>query len=181
MSLRFGIVSEMNFETGLARVEFKEDGIVSQFLPVLVPNTKDVKFKLPVSIGEQVACLMDEHAERGVILGAVYSKADTPNSDFSSMDPQSYGVTFPNGVYIEVKPNGLIDISSPNLIYIRSNQSIEMLANVHIVGDLTIDNDVFATNMQAAGEVSAAGGTINLTTHTHIGNLGSPTGPALPG
>ena len=181
MNLRFGIVSEMNFDTGLARVEFQEDGIVSQFLPVLVPNTNESSFKLPMSIGEHVACVMDERSERGVILGAIYSKAKMP---FQTTDPKSYGVKFADGTTIEKTPDGKLFILTNSDIQIESSSNvIKLTGNVEVFGNLTVSQDIESTtgNIQAAVDVKAAAGTIKLTTHTHIGNLGAPTGPALPG
>ena len=76
--LRYGTVSEKDSGGGKLRVEFGEDGIVSDWLPMVVPaGAKNSFFALP-DVGEQVACIMDAHAENGVVLGAIYSAEVQP-------------------------------------------------------------------------------------------------------
>jgi len=76
--LKFGIVSNINEKQATARVQFSDnDGIPSYWLPVLQAKTLKDKFYILPDIGEQVVCLMDENLEDGVILGAIYSEADT--------------------------------------------------------------------------------------------------------
>jgi phage baseplate assembly protein gpV len=51
--------------------------MLSYWLPVVVPKTQNDKAYWLPDIGEQVVCLMDERDEAGVILGAIYSQADS--------------------------------------------------------------------------------------------------------
>ena len=74
--LRFGIVSQINPLTAEARVNFEEDESTSYWLPVLQSKTLKDKFYVMPDVGEQVACIMDENSEDGVILGAIYSAED---------------------------------------------------------------------------------------------------------
>lgn len=74
--LRFGIVTNIDESTCKARVKFAEDNLLSYWLPVLQSKTLKDKFYCLPDVGEQVACLMDEKSEDGVILGAIYSKQD---------------------------------------------------------------------------------------------------------
>ena len=67
--LKFGIVTAINPLTAKARVEFADDNILSYWLPILQKKTLKDKFYSIVDVGEQVACLMDENSEDGVILG----------------------------------------------------------------------------------------------------------------
>lgn len=91
--LRFGTVSEINAAKGLVRVRFEEDGIVSGWLPMVQSGTlKNKSYALPDET-EHVACLMDEHAENGVVVGCLYNSQDTPG--FSSRD--KVGVKFESG------------------------------------------------------------------------------------
>lgn len=87
--MRFGTVSERDSSAGLLRVEFTEDGIVSDWLPMVVAaGAKNSFFALP-DVGEQVACLMDAHAENGVVIGAIYSadiKPKQASDDISSVE-----------------------------------------------------------------------------------------------
>jgi hypothetical protein len=72
-------VSEQEAATARVRVVFEaEDQLVSWWLPVLQPKTlADQVYWMP-DLDEHVVCLLDEHAEFGVVLGAIYSEADAP-------------------------------------------------------------------------------------------------------
>lgn len=76
--LRFGIVSQINSVLAQARVNFGDDDSTSFWLPILQTKTLKDKFYSIPDVGEQVACLMDENSEDGVILGAIYSTEDVP-------------------------------------------------------------------------------------------------------
>lgn len=76
--LKFGIVTNINEKNATARVQFQEDdGVASDWLPILQAKTLKDKFYILPDIGEQVACLMDENLEDGVVLGSIYSDEDT--------------------------------------------------------------------------------------------------------
>lgn len=76
--LRFGKISDQDFNKGMVRVELDEDSIVTHWLPFLSNSTKDDKqFSLP-SINSQVACVLDSDLDRGVCLGALWSNSDMP-------------------------------------------------------------------------------------------------------
>lgn len=76
--MKIGIVQEADPNTCRCRVLFDDhDGVVSYWLPVLQKKTgRDKSYWLP-DPGEHVCCLMDEHAEDGCVMGAMYSDADT--------------------------------------------------------------------------------------------------------
>ena len=76
--LKFGTITSINPLTARARVQFAEDGMNSYWLAVLQNRTLNDKFYSMPAVGEQVACLMDENSEDGVILGAIYSAEDKP-------------------------------------------------------------------------------------------------------
>ena len=78
--LRVGIVKEVLPDKGKAIVTFPQyDDQDSYELSVLQTNTlKNKHFHMP-DVDEQVYVLMDEDAEDGCILGAIYSEADLPN------------------------------------------------------------------------------------------------------
>lgn len=97
--LKFGIISEINANTGKARVSFEADNIVSGWLPVSKPGTQDDKFYHMPAIGEQVWCMMDQYAEDGVIAGAIYSKADAPGDNVKGS--KVTGVQFADGAYVK--------------------------------------------------------------------------------
>lgn len=76
--LKFGYVTEIDVPNGTVRVNFTGEDVVSNPLPVSVPATKADKYSFPLSINEQVWCLMDENGEFGVVGGAIYSAKDSP-------------------------------------------------------------------------------------------------------
>ena len=77
--LKFGTVTNINPLTAKARVEFADDNMTSYWLPILQKKTLKDKYYSVVDVGEQVACLMDENCEEGVILGAIYTSLDREN------------------------------------------------------------------------------------------------------
>jgi phage baseplate assembly protein gpV len=76
--LRLGIVKDQDASLGRLRVAFSEfDGMLSYWLPVVATKTQNDKAYWLPDIGEQVVCLMDARDEAGVVLGAIYSQADS--------------------------------------------------------------------------------------------------------
>lgn len=77
--MRVGRVTGVDPATGRARVAFEaDDGVVSMLLPVMQKGTRHSQGYWMPDEGEHVVCLMDDGAEFGVILGAIYSDADHP-------------------------------------------------------------------------------------------------------
>jgi phage baseplate assembly protein V len=74
-----------------------QDGMTSDWLPVMQKKTLQDKAYWMPDTGEHVVCLMDDNAEFGVIIGAIYSDADTP--PVSSKD--KYHVRFNDGTTLE--------------------------------------------------------------------------------
>lgn len=75
--LKFGTVTNINPLTARAKVQFAEDNMSSYWLPIIQKKTLKDKYYAVVDIGEQVACLMDENSEDGVILGAIYTSLES--------------------------------------------------------------------------------------------------------
>lgn len=96
--LKFGVVVQTDPGKGKVRVRFEDhDGLVSHWLPVVKGKTlRDKEYWMP-DLNEQVACLMDENFEAGVVLGAVYSDADPV--PVASQD--KFHVRFDDGTTIE--------------------------------------------------------------------------------
>lgn len=80
-----GTVSAVDADEVQARVRLPEyDNMRTNWLNVLQRNTQNNKDYWLPDVGEQVEVLLDSNGEDGVILGAVYSKADRP--PFSDKD-----------------------------------------------------------------------------------------------
>ena len=161
--LKFGIVTAINPLTAKARVEFADDNTLSYWLPILQKKTLKDKFYSIVDVGEQVACLMDENSEDGVILGSIYTSLD----EVPGITKDQHIAKFEDGSFIE---------------YNKENQMLTIVAKtVNIVGDIyqtgfleNTDGILSATDitdkkssMQAMRDI--------YNSHTHTGNQGSPT------
>lgn len=76
--LKLGTVTSVT-DAGHVCVRFDDlDGMVSQPLKVIVPRAHRDKAHHAPDVGALVACVVDENIEDGVVLGEVYSDADTP-------------------------------------------------------------------------------------------------------
>lgn len=179
-NLKFAEVSAVDSSTGKVKVDFIEDGITSDWLPVMVRNTKDNKhFYLP-DIGEHVAALMDEHLERGVIMGAIYSTKNTPGTE-AAVGVEA--VEFSDGTVVKYDRNtsemsvdcaGDVVIMCENANIIANAEIVIDAPNVEITGDLQVDGgivadlDVIARNLIPAAKVT-------LGIHVHPSNGAPPT------
>lgn len=161
MRLRFGYISEVDYAKGLARVSFKDDGIVSPWLSIAVPNSKDTKFSLPMAVNEHVYCMMNDDGDTGVIGGAIYSKQSQP-----SIVGGKVGVTFSDGSKVEFDPE-----SGKLIVNTQGDVEITASSKVKITGDLEVTGKI-----EANGEVTAKASTapVNLSTHIHP----TPAGPS---
>lgn len=74
-----GIITETDAPAMKARVSFPaREGLVSPFLPLVVPWAQvNTAYRMP-DPGEQVVCIMDDKLESGCIVGSVYGGAETP-------------------------------------------------------------------------------------------------------
>lgn len=169
MSLRFGKITDVDHTKGLVKVTFDEDNIVSDWIPAVLPNTKDTKFSFPLSIDERVSCLMDEHADRGVVLGAIYSKKTSP-----AIVDGKYGVEFPDGTKVEFDPE-----SGDLMVDAQGTVTVKAAPKVVIDCDLEVKGKIEATGaIKSDAQVTAfaSGAFVNLSTHIHP----TPAGPSSP-
>ena len=132
--LRFGTVTSINPLTARARVQFAEDGMNSYWLAVLQNKTFKDKFYSMPAVGEQVACLMDQNSEDGVILGAIYTTEDTPIIETE----KQVSANFEDGTFANVdKETQTLTLSFPN---------------IHLIGNITHEG----TLSNSAGITSSA-------------------------
>lgn len=161
--LRFGTVTSINPKTARARVQFAEDGMNSYWLAVLLNRTLHDKFYSMLPIGEQVACLMDDNSEEGVILGAIYTSEDTPVIETE----KQYSVNFEDGTFAKID---------------KETQTLTLVfPNMHLIGNITHEGTLLNTD----GIISQADITDKKSSmqamrdiynpHKHTGNQGSPT------
>lgn len=183
--IRYGIISEIDPAKGVARVKFEEDGIVSDWLRISVPNTAENKDERWYDLNEPVWCIMDEHAETGVIGGSYYHEGNTPPIG----DPNKRAVTFSDGTKIIYdRAASLLEVSCVGDVIIKCvNATVqastkvtvdapdsEVTGNLKVNGNLDVDGD-----SSSQGSISAQGaiqsqtevqaGVIKLTSHKHTG------------
>ena len=161
--LRFGTITAINPLTARARVQFAQDSMTSFWLPILQAKTFKDKYYVIPDVGEQVACLMDENSEDGVVLGAIYTTEDTP---INKSEKQA-AANFEDGTFINVdKETQTLTITFPN---------------INIVGNITQDGPFANTNgITSQADVADVTSTMQAmrdiyNPHTHTGNQGSPT------
>lgn len=161
--LRFGTVTSINPLTARARVQFAEDGMNSYWLAVLQNKTLKDKFYSMPTVGEQVACLMDQNSEDGVILGAIYTTEDTPIIETE----KQVSANFEDGTFANVdKETQTLTLSFPNIHLIGNITHEGTLSNTD---GITSQADITdkTSSMQAMRDI--------YNDHKHTGNQGSPT------
>lgn len=161
--LRFGVVSQINPVLAQARVNFGDDESTSFWLPILQSKTMKDKFYSMPDIGEQVACLMDENSEDGVILGAIYSTVDTPV------------VSSEKQISLNLENNSLINLDKETNTLTITFQNINLNGNINHTGIL-INTDGITSQADVSDKTSSMQAMRDIyNPHTHTGNQGSPT------
>ena len=95
--IRYGKIADRDTAKARVRVQFEEDNLLSPWLAVSVPGTKDDQHYRMPDKDEHVWCLLDEHSNTGIVGGAIYSDDNAPSA--AGEDKQS--VTFKDGTKIE--------------------------------------------------------------------------------
>jgi phage baseplate assembly protein V len=196
--LRFGNITEVDPAKGYARVTFTDDGIVSDWLQFLTLGAIKDNFSHTFSVNEQVACLMDENSEEGVILGAIFNDKIPPINAGDGI----FRVKFDDDSVIEYNRNsheytldikGKINISAQSEVNINAVNAnitataiakieapaIQLNGAVAISGGLTVGGTISAPgggaisgDFEVDGQIKGAtvtNGTISLGTHKHTG------------
>lgn len=161
--LRFGIVSQINPVLAQARVNFADDESTSYWLPIIQSKTMKDKFFVMPDIGEQVACLMDENSEDGVILGAIYSSVDLPV------------VTSEKQISVNLENSSLINIDKETNTLTITFENINLNGNINHTGML-INTDGITSQADITDKTSSMQSMRDTyNAHNHTGNQGSPT------
>ena len=118
--------------------------------------------KIP-DVGEQVACLMDENAEDGVVLGAIYTTEDTP----LNTSEQEAAANFEDGSFANIdKETQTLTLSFPN---------IHLIGHITHEGTLT-NTEGIKSNADITDKKSSMQAMRDIyNDHKHTGNQGSPT------
>ncbi len=133
---RRGVVTKIDEKTGKVKVRFEDtDNVESYWLPVIQKKTlKDKYLQLP-DINEHVAVMLDERAEDGVVVGAIYSDADR----VPVADKDREHVTFQDGTIIEYdRKNHFLNVLVKGNVTIKINGNASVRVDGHAdvsVGD----------------------------------------------
>ena len=161
--LKFGTVTAINPKTARARVQFADDNVTSFWLAILQNKTYKDKFYSILSVGEQVACLMDENSEDGVILGAIYSAEDKPILQSEKE----------MGINLDCEASIHANKEEKTLTVVF--QKMKLIGDIEHDGNLKntkgIKSDADITDKKSS--MQDMRNTYNG--HTHTGNKGSPT------
>lgn len=164
--LRFGNITEIDVSKCYARVKFLDDGIVSAPLQIVVMGALSTKFFHIFDINEQVACLMDENSEEGVILGALFSDDINPNGGNKDV----VRVVFPDESSIEYNRS-----SHEYNIDIKGKINISAQSELNISAETEINISAPAVNVDAEF-VNATATTVNIEGATNITGATEITG-----
>jgi len=145
---RFGTVCEKDSAGCLLRVEFEEDSITTDWLRMVVPaGAKNSFFAMP-DVGEQVACLMDERCENGVVMGAVYS---------NTVKPKQAGDDVSSAVFSD--GTKVVYNRSSHLLLVETVGDIQIKTSANVSVECT-NLDVQCTNV----DVQCTNATVTATT-----------------
>lgn len=189
VGLRFGIISDIDVQKCYARVKFLDDGIVSDWLQIVVMGALSTKFFHMFDINEQVAVLMDENSEDGVILGALFNDNTPPDTEVTK---DKVRVLFPDESFIEYDRassewtadiKGTINLRAESEINIESDSVVNIEAEMVNVdaSEVSVDADhveIVAPIVEVTGEVTVTG---NLTVSGTVTASTAISSPSISG
>lgn len=162
--LKFGVISEVDVENGLARVHFEEDDFVSAPLKMAVARSGVDKVSFPFNIGEHVYCLMDENLEYGVVCGAIYDESNLPSSDagpgvFSLLFGDNSSILYDkNSHTLSLNIKGKVNIICEDA-EIKSTGTIEIESPAtNITGNLKVTGTAAVLGVLSMGGIAGIGG-----------------------
>lgn len=186
--LKFGKIDKIDAATGRARVRFENNELQSDWLPMVVRKTKADKDFFMFDEGDHVACMMDEHCNNGVILGAIYDEQNKPEGRTKDI----VGVTFSDGSKIEFDRS-----SGKYTLDMKGEVTIKGAPKVTVDCDLQVNGSIKANGVEASGTIKADGNieskadvragtttpatTVKLLTHLHPTAAPGPPSPPTPG
>lgn len=192
VSYKEGIVKTA--KPGFARVQFPDlDGLLSDWLPLVVKKSLKDKECLTLDVGEHVACVLDENFEAGCVLGAVYSDAD--KAPVESPDKMHFSF-FDGGLFEYDRSSGTLTVVTTGPVNVTAAGPVTVKApkvtidapettctgNLLVKGKLTYKGGMAGSsgggaaavidgNVQVNGDVNATGSVMdgggNSNHHSH--------------
>lgn len=138
-TLRIGRVVEFAPDKNAARVKFHDiSGKISDWLPILTPNSHDDKYEGLLDPDEHVVCLMSGQGDEfGVILGSFYDSKNKPPFQTGN----THTLTYSDGTMVQYDRSGSkllihcvkdIEIEADGDITVKSGQNINVEAKKEI-------------------------------------------------
>lgn len=160
--LHFGVISEIDAPGCRARVHFQGDDFVSDFLPVGQSGTLTDKGYKMYDVGEHVAVLMDENAEAGVILCAIFSEGEQPDAPATGAGERSVVARKSSRPVVTAQLSRQDETAG-----IKANKGLSAETDA---GDIELTSGQ-KVKITAAGKLRIDAGGVNL--HTLLGDIGS--------
>lgn len=186
---RRGLVTEVDAATARVRVQLPDaDGVVTDWLPVVAPVALGARFYGLPRVGSQVVVLLDEHLEDGVVVGAIYSKADP--APISA--PRTLYLELEDGTKITLDPEAsLVRVETPGQLQAQAGGNVTVQAGgnatVNADGDATVQAGGKAT-VQAASEIDLTAPVVKVSGILQVagaiqanGGITTTSGGAIPG
>ncbi|STQ91414.1 phage baseplate assembly protein V [Iodobacter fluviatilis] len=152
VTLKFGVV--LASQPGFARVSLPDtDNLRTMWLPIAYPKTQDDECYWTYDTGEHVALLLDAQGEDGVIIGAIFSDADTP----PVTDPNKFGIRFKDGAMLEYdRQTHTLSVTGVSKVIVEASTTIVLKAGSKV----TIDSPEaeFTGKLQVDGLLTYLGG-----------------------
>ncbi len=152
----FGIITAVDAARGWARARLPEyDNLETAWLPVLQSRTHQDKALDLFDVGEQVALILDLRGEDGVILGAIWSKADAvPDAGGPDVDARLYAdgtrVCYDRKAHkltadvrgdIEIRCSGQARVTADGPAHLESQAALTLAAPaINLQGAISMNN-----------------------------------------
>lgn len=183
--------------------------VVSYYMPVLQSFAGKNNAYIMPSVDDTVVCLISPRGEAGVVVGSIYTGMNKPlisdenkyNITFEDESSIEYNKK-ENLLKADIKGSAEIIIDKSITITITEDKEISA-KNIKITAESEINIECKTANIKADSEANIEAGTVNLkgskvnvgenaargilheglidwlSTHTHTGNMGSPTSPPV--
>lgn len=183
--------------------------VVSYYMPVLQSFAGKNNAYIMPSVDDTVVCLISPRGEAGVVLGSIYTGINKPlisdenkyNITFEDETVIEYDKK-ESILKADIKGSAEIIIDKSITITITEDKEISA-KNIKITAESEVNIECKTANIKADSEANIEAGTVNLkgskvnvgenaakgilheglidwlSTHTHTGNMGSPTSPPV--
>lgn len=183
--------------------------VVSYYMPVLQSFAGKNNAYIMPSVDDTVVCLISPRGEAGVVVGSIYTGINKPlisdenkyNITFEDESSIEYDKK-ESILKADIKGSAEIIIDKSITITITEDKEISA-KNIKITAESEINIECKTANIKADSEANIEAGTVNLkgskvnvgenaargilheglidwlSTHTHTGNMGSPTSPPV--